>query len=523
MYNAPFSSAAYAVPGSSNATERSPLTALPPIQLATLTLALSLAVFMGALDVSIANVSVPNIAGDLGVSSQHGTWIITAFAAARAILLPVTGWMARRVGELRLFLWSTLAFTAFSLLCGLAPSFPILVAARALQGVAAGPVMPLSQSLLLANFPRHRHGFANGIWAMMIVIGPVVGPILGGWITDHYHWSWIFNLNVPIGILAALVSWLLLADRMPARPADRSRIDLVGLALLTVAVVALQVMLDQGNDDAWFESNFIVGCAIAAAVAFAFLLVWELTDANPALDLALFGQRNFLVATLAITLGYMTYFGGVVVLPLWLQNDYGYTATWAGITTASLGVGAVIFSPIAGRLTDRFDPRVLVTIGFLIFASVSFLKADANTQVSFAHLFITRLPWGIGSAFFLIPLLTLSIAGLPADRVASASGLFNFMRLIALSIGTTLAQTVWDRRSDLHDHHLTAQIAAHGPNLGAWMSQAEAAGLSRPEAMARLSTVIHQQATLLGLNDAYWLAGWIFLGLTALIWFARPE
>ncbi|AWN17283.1 DHA2 family efflux MFS transporter permease subunit [Salinisphaera sp. LB1] len=503
----------------SNATSQP----LPPGRLAALTIALSLAVFMNALDVSIANVSVPNIAGDLGVSSQHGTWIITSFAAARAILLPITGWMARRVGELRLFVWSTLAFTAFSLLCGLAWSFPVLVAARALQGMAAGPVMPLSQSLLLANFPRHRHGFANGIWAMMIVVGPVLGPILGGWITDNYHWSWIFNLNVPIGMVAALVTWLLLHERMPARGSDHTRIDLVGLVLLAAGVIAVQTLFDQGNDDAWFSSPFIVGCAVVAVVAFAFLLVWELTDASPVLDLALFAQRNFLVATIAITFGYMAYFGGIVVLPLWLQNDFGYTATWAGITTASLGIGAVVFSPIAGRLTDRFDPRLLVTLGFGLFAVLSFVKADANSQITFARLFLTRLPWGIGSACFLIPLLTLSTAGLPPERVAGASGLFNFMRLLAMSFGTSLSQAVWDRRLDLHDHHLTSQIAAYGPNVQAWFERARQAGLTHEQAMAKLSKTISRQSALLGLNDAYWLAGWLFIGLTALIWFARPK
>lgn len=506
------------------ATIRTPAAApLSRPALIALIVALSLAVFMGALDVSIANVSVPNIAGDLGVSAQHGTWIITAFAAARAILLPITGWMARRVGELRLFVASTLAFTVFSLLCGLAPTFDVLVVARALQGMAAGPVMPLSQSLLLANFPRRSHGFVNGIWAMTIVVGPVVGPIMGGWITDHASWSWIFYLNVPLGIAVALVSVLLLSGRTAGPAGSKARIDRVGLVLLAVAVIALQVMLDQGNDEAWFHSSFIVGCGLVTLVATAFLLVWELTDDDPVLDLALFGQRNFLVASLAITFGYMTYFGGVVILPLWLQTYNGYTATWAGLATASLGIGAVVFSPIAGRLTDRFDPRMLVTVGFLIFAAVSFAKSDATTDISFGQLFITRLPWGIGSAFFLIPLLTLSTAGLPAERVASASGLFNFMRLLALSIGTTAAQTVWDRRIDLHDHRLNEHIGAYGANLSHWMHQARLAGLDPGQAQAVLAREISRQSALLGLNDAYALAGCVFVALTALIWFARPD
>lgn len=496
---------------------------LPPAQLVTLTVALSLAVFMNALDVTVVNVSIPTIAGELGVSAQHGTWIITSFAAARAILLPITGWLARRVGELRLFVLSVLAFTVASLLCGLAPTFSVLVIARAVQGMAAGPVMPLSQSLLLANFPRARHGFANGIWAMTIVLGPVIGPILGGWITFNYHWSWIFFLNVPVGVAAALVSWLILRDRMPARGTDRTRIDLIGLVLLATGVVALQVMFDQGNDAAWFSSHFIVGCGLTALVAFAFLIVWELTDDHPVVDLALFGRRNFLVATIAITFGFMAYFGGVVVLPLWLQNYQGYTASRAGLTTAALGIGAVLSSPIVGRLSDRLDARLLVTLGFVLFAVLSFAKADTTPQITFERLFLTRLPWGIGTACFLIPLLNLSTAGLPPERVAAASGLFNFMRLLALSFGTSLAQTLWDRRLDLHDHHLTTQIAAHGAAARAWLSQASQAGLSHDQAMALLSMSISRQSALLGLNDAYWLAGWLFIALAALIWFAKPD
>jgi DHA2 family multidrug resistance protein len=496
---------------------------LPRVTLIVLTVSLSLSVFMTALDLSITNVAVPTIAGDLGVSAQRGTWIITVFAAGRAILLPVSGWLARRVGELRLFLLSTLLFVLLSLLCGLAVNFPMLLGVLALQGAAAGPIMPLSQSLLLANFPREKHGFANGIWAMTIVVGPVAGPILGGWISNNYSWSWIFYINVPIGLLVAAMSWLLLRDRQPEHKPDRSRIDLVGLGLLTAGVIALQVMMDQGNDDAWFQSPFIVECAVATVVAFAFFIVWELTDDNPIVDIRLFARRNFLVATAAITFGYMAYFGGIVVLPLWLQQDHGYTATWAGITTASLGVGAVVCSPIAGRLTDRYDVRVLVTIGFFVFAVISFLKADANPQISFERLFLTRLPWGIGSAFFLIPLLTLSVSGLDADRRASASGLFNFMRLLALSVGTALAQTMWNRRSDLHDHHLTSGISALEPNTRAWLAHAQNLGLSHTQALAHLTQEISRQATLLGLNDAYWLAGWLFVGLSGLVWLAKPE
>jgi DHA2 family multidrug resistance protein len=349
----------------------------------------------------------------------------------------------------------------------------------------------------------------------------VVGPILGGWITDNIHWSWIFYLNVPVGILVALLAWVLLKDRETIT--EKLPIDVIGLILLAFGVTALQIMLDKGSDDAWFQSSFIIVMGVIAFVALSFLVSWELTDKHPVIDLTLFKRRNFTVATLAITLGYMAYFGGIVVFPLWLQNYHGYSATWAGLAMSSLGIMAFIASPIVGRLTDRFDLRILVTAGLLIFAFLSFIKGSFNVDATFAQLFLARLPWGMGSTLFLIPLLTLSLSGLGRDRMASASGLFNFMRLLALSFGTSLSQTLWHRRSNLHDHHLTAGINAFNPAVRHWLHRAHEAGMSQMQALAHLTHSISSQASLLGLNDMYWLAGWTFLGLTVLIWFSRPE
>lgn len=320
---------------SASADENTPAP-LAPGALVLVTLSLALAVFMNVLDVSIANVSIPTIAGNLGVSTSQGTWVITSFAVANAIAVPVWGWMAKRVGEVKLFVWCTALFTVFSFLCGLSGSFVMLLVMRAAQGIVAGPMIPLSQSLLLANYPAEKRGLANGVRGMTAVVGPVAGPILGGWITDHISWSWIFYINVPVGIFTAAVTWFMLRKR--ETETQRLPIDLIGLGLLIVGVSALQVMLDKGNDEAWFQSQFIVILAIIATVFLSFFVVWELTDDNPVVDLRLFGRRNFTVATLAVTFGFMTYFAGVVLLPLWLQNEQGYTPTWAGITTSSLGL-----------------------------------------------------------------------------------------------------------------------------------------------------------------------------------------
>ncbi|MDN5937934.1 MAG: DHA2 family efflux MFS transporter permease subunit [Salinisphaera sp.] len=492
---------------------------LPAGPRALVTFSLALAVFTNVLDISIANVSIPTIAGELAVSSSQGTWIITSFAAANAVAVPISGWLAKRVGEVRLFVICTLLFTLFSFACGISFTFPMLLISRALQGAVAGPMIPLSQSLLLQNYPRHQHGFANGVWGMTAVVGPVAGPILGGWITDNFHWSWIFFINVPIGLFSAAITWTLLRDR--ETETMRLPIDLIGLGLLIVWVTALQIMMDKGLEEAWFQSRFIIALGVVAVVAMVIWVVWELTDERPVVDLRLFAQRNFSVASISMTFGYMAYFAGVVVFPLWLQNYHGYTATWAGIATSSLGIMGVVASPIIGRLADKFDVRVLVTIGMLLFAVLSFQKASFNIQASFMQLFLVRLPWGIGLACFFIPLITLAMSGMPSNQIASASGLFNFLRGMALSLGTSVSQTIWYHRSALHDQQLSASVTALDPATRQWLHQAYEIGMSQMQALAVLGRQISRQAFMLGLNDMYWLAGWLFLALIGLVWFSK--
>ena len=494
---------------------------LPRGQLALVTMSLALAVFMNVLDVSIANVSIPTIAGDLSVSPNQGTWVITSFAVSNAVAVPISGWLARTFGEVRLFVICTLLFTLFSFLCGAAPDFTILLLARAFQGAAAGPMIPLSQSLMLSNYPPERHGFANGIWGMTAVVGPVAGPILGGWITDDYSWHWIFYINIPIGMLAALGTWMILRNRETGK--TRQPIDYVGLLLLVVGVFSLQVMLDKGNNLAWFGSSFIVTLAAIAALALSLFVVWELTDRHPLVDLRLFRQRNFTVATITMSFGYMAYFSGVVLLPLWLQTTLNYDATWAGITTASLGIFGIVTSPIVGRFADKVDLRILVTFGMLLFSALSFLMSDTNTQISFRQMFLVRLPWGIGMPFFFIPLITLSLRGLPRDTLASASGLFNFMRLIALSMGTSFSVALWDSREAFHDHAITSTVTRTNPEIAPWVHQARELGLSTVQALGKLAHLIRNQAFMLSLNEIYWLVGWMFIALSVLVWWSRPS
>lgn len=491
------------------------------VQLALLTVGVSLAMFMNVLDTSIANVAIPTIAGDMGVSPDQGTWVITSFVVSTAIALPLTGWLSRRFGEIRLFIGSVLLFTLFSLLCAMAVDLPMLVIFRIVQGAAGGLMMPLSQSLLLMNYPEHKRGMALSIWSMTTVVAPVIGPILGGWLTDQYSWPWIFYINIPVGLVAAWITWEMLRGR--ETETRRLPLDGVGLALLVVGVAALQIMLDKGNDEAWFQSSTIVTLAIVATVSLCFFVAWELTDDNPIVDLALFKRVNFTVGTLALSLGYLTFFGNVVIFPLWLQTQMGYTATWAGVAAAPMGVMALVLSPIVGRNIHRVDLRLLISAGFTIFAAASFWSSSFNTQVDIAHLVMPRFLFGFGIPLFFVPLITMSLSGLPANKIASASGLINFMRMLGGSFGTSISVSLWDRRQAIHDAHLNENITAYNPTAGQTYGHLHALGIHGPAASRTLAGTVSKQAFMLATNDYFWLSGWVFLSLMALIWFARPR
>jgi DHA2 family multidrug resistance protein len=495
---------------------------LPPLQgMAVVlgTIALSLATFMNVLDTSIANVSIPAIAGDLGVSPDQGTWVITSFAVANAISMPLTGWLTRRVGQVRLFTASTILFVLSSALCGLAPTFSLLVAFRALQGLVAGPMIPLSQALLLSSYPKTKAGSALGVWSMTTLVAPVVGPVLGGWITDNISWPWIFYINVPVGIVAALLTWSIYRPR--ETPTMKLPIDKVGLGLLIVWVGALQVMLDKGKNLDWFNSPLIVSLAIIAAIAFVVFLIWELTDQHPVVDLSLFRRRNFLVSSVAMSIGYGLFFGNVVLLPLWLQQYMGYTATLAGVVLAPVGLLAILMTPMVGRLVDRLDPRWFVTVSFLVFALVMFMRSDFTTQANFQTLLLPTLIQGAAMATFFIPLLALAFSGLEPDRIASASGLINFSRITASSFATSITTTLWWQRATLHHAQLVERLTSN-PQAQQFMAQARAMGLSRQQASLMLNQMVTQQAYMLSADDIFYVSGYLFVAMVVLIWFARP-
>ena len=486
------------------------------------TLALSAATFMNVLDTSIANVSLPAIAGDLGVSPTQGTWVITSFAVANAIAVPLTGWLSQRFGQVRLFVASVTLFVIASLLCGLAPNMATLIAARALQGFVAGPMIPLSQSLLLSSYPRALAGLAMAMWSMTTLIAPVTGPLLGGWITDNMAWPWIFYINVPVGIVAVLVTWGIFHKRETVR--RKLPIDSMGLALLVIWVGAMQIMLDIGKEHDWFESPWVVACALVAAVGLVAFLIWERGDDHPVVDLTLFRNRNFWAGALATAMGYGLFFGNVVLLPLWLQQYMGYTATQAGEVMAPVGLLAMVLSPWVGKNIGKADPRRFATFAFLVFALVLWMRSNFNTQADLATIMVPTIVQGIAMAFFFIPLVTVTLSEITPDRIPAASGLSNFMRITAGAVGTSIATTLWERRATLHHAQLTEGLHQGNTALAQALQGLQAGGFTPEQALAQVERLVNQQAFMLAANDIFYASALIFLLLIPLIWLAhRPH
>ena len=500
-----------------------PPAAFPPLQgmeRVLGTLALSLATFMNVLDSSIANVSIPAIAGDLGVGPAQGTWVITSFAVANAISMPLTGWLTRRFGAVRLFTTSILLFTLASWLCGLAPTIEALIFFRVLQGLVAGPMIPLSQTLLLQSYPPALAGTAMALWGMTVLVAPVVGPMLGGWITDTIAWPWIFYINIPVGLGAAALTWSLFRDR--AHPPVRVPLDRIGLGLLVLWVGAMQIMVDQGRELDWFGSTQIVVLALVAGLGFLFFLVWELGAAQPIVDLRLFARRNFVMGTVSLSIAYGVIFGNIVLLPLWLQQYMGYTATWAGLAMAPVGLLAIVLSPWVGKNVDRIDPRLLATAAFLVFAAVLWMRSLFNTQADFGTILWPTLLQGIAMALFFIPLQSIAFAGLPPERMPAAAGLSNFVRITAGAVGTSVFTTLWESRAALHHANLSEQISLANPAAVQTLADLQQAGMGREQALALLNRLIDQQAFTMAATDLFWLSSMLFVALVALVWFSAP-
>ncbi|EHR9251628.1 DHA2 family efflux MFS transporter permease subunit [Escherichia coli] len=471
----------------------------------------------------VAQILVP-LAATLASPDKRGKVVGTIMSGLLlGILLArtVAGLLAKRVGEVKLFLWSTIAFAIASWACGVSSSLNMLIFFRVIQGIVAGPLIPLSQSLLLNNYPPAKRSIALALWSMTVIVAPICGPILGGYISDNYHWGWIFFINVPIGVAVVLMTLQTLRGRETRT--ERRRIDAVGLALLVIGIGSLQIMLDRGKELDWFSSQEIIILTVVAVVAICFLIVWELTDDNPIVDLSLFKSRNFTIGCLCISLAYMLYFGAIVLLPQLLQEVYGYTATWAGLASAPVGIIPVILSPIIGRFAHKLDMRRLVTFSFIMYAVCFYWRAYTfEPGMDFGASAWPQFIQGFAVACFFMPLTTITLSGLPPERLAAASSLSNFTRTLAGSIGTSITTTMWTNRESLHHAQLTESVNPFNPNAQAMYSQLEGLGMTQQQASGWIAQQITNQGLIIAANEIFWMSAGIFLVLLGLVWFAKP-
>ena len=486
---------------------------LQGIKLILITLATSMATFMMVLDTSIANVAIPTISGSLGVSTNQGIWIITAFGAANAISMPMTGFLSKRFGEIKLFTFATLGFVFTSFLCGMSNNMEMLLFFRVLQGAVSGSIAPLSQSILLRNFPRKKHGMAMALWSMTIVIAPIMGPLLGGVLTDNYSWSWIFYINIPIGIIASALVFFLLKNRDPK--SEKENVNYIGIGLLVIAAGSIQLMLDLGKDEDWFQSNLIIGLAIIAILSWGIMIIWESYHKNPVVNFRFFKQRNFTVAIIVMCLGFMVYFSSTLLLPLWLQGVMGYTASWSGYATAPIGILAVISAPIIGKLIQKVDVRYILSYAFVVFSIVGFWRASYTLDAPFSYIMMPQFILGAANLAFFVPLQSLIINSVPRHEIANAVALSTFFRTLCGSLSSSIVTTVWDGRMEFHHARIAEGFTTSNQSAVEYIEK-------MGNNLTAVNGAITRQAYMLSTSDIFWASGIICLLLIPIVWLAKP-
>jgi MFS transporter, DHA2 family, multidrug resistance protein len=474
----------------------------------------AMAAFMEVLDTSIANVALPYMAGSLGASNDQSTWVLTSYLVSNAIVLPISGWLAGVFGRKRFFMICLASFTVSSLLCGIAPSLGSIIFFRVLQGIGGGGLQPMAQAILADVFPPEKRGLAFALYGVTAVVAPTIGPTLGGWITDNYTWRWIFFINLPVGILALLLVYRLIDDPPWAKRVKGAgiKIDYIGISLLALGVGALQIMLDKGQEDDWFGSRFILTLAILAAVGLISLVIWEWFYKSPIIEVKLFKNLNFLGANgMMFILGLM-YFASLVMMPLFLQSLMGYTAESAGLVLSGGGVLLLLLMPVVGVLSSKMQARYLVAFGWLALAIgmyVSSLRLDLD--VSFRSAALLRLLQVVGLPFLFVPINLASYVGMPAEKSGSVAGLVNFMRNMGSSVGTSLVTTLLERRAQVHQVYLVANVTRGRPELlnqvAGLTARLSAAGVNAERAAVQAHAIIFRnviaQATTLAYLDTF--------------------
>ncbi len=494
--------------------------------------AVMLSTFLEVLDTSVVNVSLPHIAGSLSATVDEATWVLTSYLVANAIVLPITGWLANQFGRKRLLMIAVSLFTLASFLCGIAPTLPLLITFRIIQGASGGCLQPISQAVLLETFPPDQRGKAMAFWGMGIVVAPILGPTLGGWLTYAYSWRWVFYINLPIGIASLIMTQLYLFDPSYIKP-GKGKVDFWGLGLLAVGISAMQIMLDRGQEDDWFGSHFIILLAIVAVGGLVAFVIRELWARDPIVHLRVFRNRTYATGVLLMTLLGFILYGSLVILPLFLQTLLNYTSLAAGIWTSPRGLGSLIFMPITGiLLSRRWDARRLLAVGFITAGGALYAFSLFNLNSGTWNIFWPQLIQGAGMAFVFVPLTTVTMDPVPNHEMGNATSLFNLMRNLGGSMGISFATTLVARRAQFHQQRLDASLNVYSPRVRQALQRtqllAQHAGASpsvaHGQALAMLYGGLRQQASLLSYLDGFYLFAIIFFCMVPLIWLMhRPK
>jgi DHA2 family multidrug resistance protein len=491
--------------------------------------AVVLPTFMEVLDTTIVSVALPHIAGNLSASSSQATWVQTSYLISNAVVLPASAWLSSFFGRKRFFMVSIAIFTVASFLCGIAPALGILVIARVLQGVGGGALQPLSQAILLESFPPDKRGQAMSVWGLGVIVAPVLGPLLGGWITDHYTWRWLFYINVPVGLLALWMIQQFIADPAYVRDAKPGRIDAIGLGLLTLWLATLQTVLDKGQEDDWFSAIWIRWFSVISIVSLVALVIWELRTASPIVNLRVLTNRNFVLGIILVTMVGVLSYSPLTLLPLFLQNLLGYTALQSGIAQSPRGMGALLALPLVGFLSNKVDNRKLMVAGIILSGISSLMLGNINLQVAQTNFILANIVQGAGTAMTFVPLTTMAMGLLRNQEMGNATGLFNLMRNLGGSIGISMVTTLVARGAQVHQAVLVTHVTPLDPAYRAALQAGQASlaphvGLAQAQLMApgAIYNSLLQQSSLLAYVDNFrWLALLSFFSILTVICMKR--
>jgi DHA2 family multidrug resistance protein len=482
------------------------------------------------LDTSVANVALPHIQGSLSAGQEEVTWVLTSYLVANAVVIPMSAWFAKLFGRKRYLLGSVILFTLSSVLCGLSVSLPEIILFRIIQGIGGGGLQPMSQAILMETFPPRERGMAMAIFGMGIVLGPVLGPLLGGYLTDTRSWHWIFYINLPIGILALLMIYSFVFDPSYQELMGKGeKVDYIGLALLCLGLGSLQIVLDKGQLDDWFNSDFILVLSFISAVSLVLFIFWELQQERPIVDLRIFRNSSFATGNAVMFFGFFAFFGSIVLLPLYLQNLLGYTAFQAGLVLGPSGALTFLILPVVGKATERVDARLLLAVGLIINAYAVYYMSGFSLQIDFAQSMIGRVIQGLGMPFFFVSLSYATMAYVANQEMNNASAIFNLLRNLGGSFGVAFVTTLLARRAQFHQYRLVEHLTPFDPNLTIRLQDLKTAldtqlgtlaDHSR-EAGGMIYQLLVREATSLAFNDVFFVQTILLLCLVGLLWIIR--